>query len=341
MATRKLYFAFAMLALIVLGSTFGYQAAGNSFLDAFYMVVITIFGVGYGEVVPVNTPTLKIFTMGVIIAGSGAVVYIIGGFVRLITEGEILRSLGRMKMKHTIEETKDHAIICGFGRIGQVLCQELTEAGFHFIVVDLNPDRIAEANEMGYLCVRGSATEEDTLLEAGVERAKFLATVLPQDTLNVFITLTARNLNRSLRIMARGEQPSTEKKLRQAGADEVVLPAAIGGHRIANSILRPKVMEVLGDAKGMVGHELKQLGLEVDEMTLKHDARLEGLTVGAIQRQLKGATLVLAIKRNDGRILRTGIAEHVMEEGDALVVLGRAKEMSDLLSGGLSKIELL
>jgi voltage-gated potassium channel len=340
-ATRKVYFGILALVVIILGATFGYEAAGNSFLDSLYMVIVTIFGVGYSEMVPVDTPLMKLFTMGVIFAGSCAVVYIIGGFVRVITEGQILQTLGRMKEKHNIEDTEDHAIVCGFGRIGQVLCQELTEAGFPFIVVDINPERIDEAHEWGYLCVRGSATEEDTLVEAGVERARFLATVLPQDTLNVFITLTARNLNTNLRIMARGEQPSTEKKLRQAGADEVVLPAAIGGHRIANSILRPKVMEVIGDSKGLVGTELQQLGLEVDQMTLEHDARLEGMTVADIQQQLKNAMLILALKRNDGRVFRTSIAEHVMEEGDALIVMGRSKDIAELLQGGLSKTELL
>jgi voltage-gated potassium channel len=226
-----------------------------------------------------------------------------------------------------MEEITNHAIVCGYGRIGQILAHELAEAKFPFIVVDVDPERIASAESQGYLCVRGSATEEECLLSAGIERAKVLATVLPQDTLNVFITLTARNLNRSIRIMARGEHPSTEKKLKQAGADEVVLPASIGGHRIANSIIRPSVMQFLSDDKGLVGHDLKYLGLEVDELTIAHDASLEGQTVRDIQKQLKAALLVIALKQADGRVLREHFENHRMREGDSLVVLGRSTDL--------------
>jgi voltage-gated potassium channel len=233
-----------------------------------------------------------------------------------------------MKKTRNIEELQDHAIVCGYGRIGQILCHELRESHFPFIVVDLDAERIASAEALGYLCVRGSATEEECLVAAGIERAKVLATVLPQDTLNVFITLTARNLNRSIRIMARGEQPATEKKLRQAGADEVVLPASIGAHRIANSITRPSIMKFLGDAKGLVGHDLKYLGLEVDELTIQHDASFEGLRVRDIQQKMKESFLVIALKQADGRLLRDYFMDHRLAEGDALIVLGRSADIS-------------
>jgi voltage-gated potassium channel len=327
MALRKVYLGIAGLILIILGSTAVYCTAGWSFIDSLFMVIITVFGVGYGEVHPLDTVGLKVFTMIVIVAGSSAVVYIFGGFVRLITEGEIQRTLGKLKLKRTMEEITNHAIVCGYGRIGQILAHELAEAKFPFIVVDVDPERIASAESQGYLCVRGSATEEECLLSAGIERAKVLATVLPQDTLNVFITLTARNLNRSIRIMARGEHPSTEKKLKQAGADEVVLPASIGGHRIANSIIRPSVMQFLSDDKGLVGHDLKYLGLEVDELTIAHDASIEGQTVRDIQKQLKAALLVIALKQADGRVMREHFENHRMREGDSLVVLGRSTDL--------------
>src|SRR5260221_11758200 len=130
--------------------------------------------------------------------------------------------------------------------MGQMLARDLAVSGFPFVIVDINYERLAMAEAAGYLFVKGSATEEETLLNAGADRAQVLATVLPQDTLNVFITLTARNLNRNLRIIARGEQPSTEKKLLQAGANEVVLPATIGGGRISHIITRPPTMDFLG-----------------------------------------------------------------------------------------------
>ena len=330
MALKKVYFGIAYLLLIILGCTFGYQEAGWSFIDSLYMVIITVFGVGFGEVHPLDD-RLKIFTMVVILAGSTGVVYIFGSIVRIITEGEIQRTLGKMKKTRSIEELHGHAIICGYGRIGQILCHELAESSFPFLVVDIDPERIASAEGMGYLCVRGSATEEECLQLAGIDRAKVLATVLPQDTLNVFITLTARNLNRSIRIMARGEQPATEKKLRQAGADEVVLPASIGALRIAHSITRPAVMQVLSEGHNILGNDLKYLGLEVDELTLQHDASFAGMRIREIQLKSKGSFLVVALKQADGRVLRDYFEDHSLNEGDSLIVIGRTKEMSKSL----------
>jgi voltage-gated potassium channel len=342
MALRKVYLGITVLLLIVLGSAFGYTLAGWSFIDAIYMVIITVFGVGFGEVRPIDTVTLKIFTMLIIIAGSAAVVYIFGGLVRLVTEGEIQRTLGHMKKTRSIDVIHDHAIICGYGRIGQILAQELSAMNHPFIIVDVDPERIASAEAVGYLCVRGSATEEECLLNAHIERAKVLATVLPQDTLNVFITLTARNLNRSIRIMARGEQPSTEKKLKQAGADEVVLPASIGAHRMANSITRPSIMQFLTDEHGMVGQDLKYLGLEVDELTIQHDASFEGMKVRDIQKSMNAAFIVVALKQANGRVLRDHFHDHHMTEGDAMIVIGRSADMNkDLEVKDLARTELV
>ena len=330
MGLRKIYIGIAILCLVIAGATFGYMVAGWSLLDALYMVIITVFGVGYGEIQPMG-PEVRIFTMVVIVAGSTAVVYIVGGFLRVITEGEITRILGTMKKNRIIEECSNHAIICGYGRLGQILAHELAESRFPFVIVDDQPERIAMAEEHGYLCVKGEATEEEVLIAAGIKRASVLATVIPLDTVNVFITLTARNLNRDIRIVARGEQPSTEKKLLQAGANEVVLPAAIGGMRIANSITRPTVMQWLGDSKGLVGHDLKYFGLEIDELTLHHNARFTGMSVSSIQQNLSGAVIVLAVKLADGRILKTNFETHTMHDEDSLIVIGRSGNITKAL----------
>ncbi len=339
MPLRKLYFGLALFAGIVLLSTLGYRIAGWPWMDALYMVIITVFGVGFGEVRPIDTMGLRIFTMIIIVADSSAVVYIIGSIVRIITEGEIRKTFGKLKMKRSIEELEGHAILCGYGRIGQILAHELSVSQYPFVIVDVDTERLAKAEEMGYLTVKGSATEEEILTAAGIDRAKILATVLPQDTLNVFITLTARNLNRSIRIMARGEQPSTEKKLRQAGADEVVLPASIGAHRIANSITRPSIMNILGDTKAHLGEDFRYLGLEVDELTIKRDARLEGMKVREIQQDfLKGAGLVLAVKQGNGKVMREFFQDHHLAEGDSMIVLARSGDLTKAL--GEQQVEI-
>jgi voltage-gated potassium channel len=297
--------------------------------------------VGFGEVHPVDTLAKKLFTMLVIIGGTSSVVFVIGEIIRFVTEGEIMKAIGELKKSRQVDEMSGHAVICGYGRIGQILAHELAVAKFPFVVVDTDDTRLAMAEESGYLFVKGSATEEETLLRAHVERATVLATVLPQDTLNVFITLTARNLNRQLRIIARGEQPSTEKKLKQAGADEVVLPASIGGTRIAHSITRPAAMKFLGGGRGGVGDELKQLGVEIDELRLHKHTHLVGKTVGQLQAMSDGNLLVIALERADGSILRSGFLEEKLREGDAVIIIGRVQSLSPALLGEVDREELL
>lgn len=332
-------------SLLYLGAVFavsvaGYLLYGWNIIDSVYMVVITMFGVGFGEVHALNTVG-KVFTMFVIIGGTSAVVFVIGEVIRFITEGEIMKAIGELKKSKQVDVIAQHAIICGYGRIGQILAHELAQSQFPFVIVDLDDTRLAMAEASGYLFVKGSATEEETLQRAHVERALVLATVLPQDTLNVYITLTARNLNRHLRIIARGEQPSTEKKLKQAGADEVVLPASIGGTRIAHSITRPATMNFLGDNRGMISQDLKHLGVEIDELRLHKHTHLIGKTILELQNMSEGHLLVIALQRADGSVLRSGFLEEKLSGGDAVIIIGRVQSLPATLRGEVDREELL
>jgi voltage-gated potassium channel len=338
---RNLQRSLLYMAIVFAISVGGYLLYGWNLIDSVYMVVITFFGVGFGEVRPITTVGGKIFTMFVIVGGCSAVVFVLGEVIRFVTEGEIMKAIGELKKSKQVDGIAQHAIICGYGRIGQILAHELATAKFPFVVVDLDDTRLALAEESGYLFVKGSATEEETLQRAHVERALVLATVLPQDTLNVFITLTARNLNRHLRIIARGEQPSTEKKLKQAGADEVVLPASIGGTRIAHSITRPATMNFLGNQRGVVGEELKQLGVEIDELRLHKHTHLVGKTVGELQALGEGHLLVIALERADGSVLRSGFLEEKLYEGDSVIIIGRVQSLPASLRGEVDREELL
>ena len=221
-----------MSAICVI-ATAGYVLAGWSWIDAIYMVVITIFGVGYGEVQPIESPLLKLFTTGFILAGCTSLIYVIGGLIHMLTEGEIEKMLGNRQRFREIENLSDHTIICGYGRVGQMLAAELREHDGVAVVLDNNPTRVEQAHADGFLAIEGNAVDDDTLLGVGIYRAKTLATVLPDDAVNVFITLTARDLCDSIRIIARAENPATERKLLRGGATNVVMPAAIGAVRIA------------------------------------------------------------------------------------------------------------
>jgi voltage-gated potassium channel len=210
------------VVLVMVLATAAYMAVGWSFRDAIYMVVITVYTVGYNEVRPINTPALNVITMSLIVLGCTGVIFLTGALVQYITLSQLTKTMGRKRMKAQIDQLTDHVIICGFGRIGVPLAKSLSEARAGFVVVEKDEARINQAVESGYLCLQGDAANEAVLHAAGVMRAHVLVSALPTDAVNVFITLSARALNSELNIIARGEEASTEKKLLQAGANQVV-----------------------------------------------------------------------------------------------------------------------
>lgn len=313
---------FLMFTLVVV--ILGYMLAGWSFLDSIYMVVITVFGVGYGEVKPIDSPALRLLTIFLIVAGTSSAVYIVGGFLQMITEGEIKKALGARRMTREIETLSQHVIICGYGRIGQILARKMAEARQQFVVIDNNRDRLDQAEALGYLVRLGSATDELVLEAAGIYRAKVLATVLPDDAANVFITLTARSLNPKLVIVARGEYPSTERKLLQAGADQVVSPAAIGGLRMAHMITHPAALDFLEQEEGRMNLNelLARIDIQVEELAIPPGSELVGTSVGTVEVQGQGSFLIVALRRADGGILIHPDQQVFLHEGDTLIVMG-------------------
>jgi len=314
------------LSVIVLGSL-AYHHAGWSFSDAVYMVVITVFSVGYEEVQPISTIDLRILTMLIIVAGDASKVYFVGSLVQFITEGEIGKAMDEHRKSRDIDSITDHAIICGYGRIGQVLARELEAKEFPFLILDNNPERIAMAHTDGYLALLGDAGTEDTLTEAHIERCVVFATVLPNDMVNVFITLTARNMQPTLRIIARAEDPATEKKLRQAGANEIILPAFAGGMQIANSITEASLDSILQQSDGAkhLANDLKELGLEIVEHSVVANGIHDRKTVAQLMRGIESNCLVLAVKKTDGSIVQHPISTYRLEASDTVVMLSHGR----------------
>ncbi len=311
----------------------GYRLAGWSTIDAFYMVVITIFGVGYGEVRPVETPGLRAFTSGVIVAGYGAALYAVGGFVQLVTEGEINRALGARRMNRGIRQLRDHTILCGYGRVGRILAERLTTKHTELVVIDTDREKIIEAEGDGHLVVLGDAADESVLAEAGVRHAAQLAAVLSDDSANVFVTLTATGINRHLIVIARAENPASESKLRRSGADHVILPAAIGADRIANLITRPSAEELLARSDGLrddLGEELAPLGLQIEELRLPGDSPLVGQPLRAIEIGGNHGFLIVGIRRADGRVTLNPEDDALLADGDTVIVLGHSDDLPEL-----------
>ena len=331
--TRNLVYGLSFLAGVFVLGVIGYLLAGWNWSDAVYMVVISIFTVGYGEVRPIQEEGLRGFTMGLIVLGCFSVIFVSGALVQFLMEGQIRRALGDRRMSAELKKLNKHTIICGYGRIGRMVAADLKAGQRPFVIVDKDPRRLEGARETGFLTLEGEATEESVLLEAGITRASVLATVLPSDASNVFITLSARELHPELMIIARGEDPSTERKLIQAGANRVVLPAHIGAERISHLILFPESTELITDKEKAhhLQEELSDLGLELEEAVIPKYSPFAGKSVAEFESLHSGNVIVVALHLKDGGTELRPKRETILAVGDGVVAVSRCTNLAKLL----------
>ncbi len=311
-----------MFALTIGVGFTGYRLAGWPSLDSLYMVIITIFGVGYGEVHQLS-PELKIFTSIFIIVGCTSLIYTVGAFINWLTEGQLQDYLGRRRMDREISNLENHVVICGYGRVGQMLADHLSEADRTFVIIDKDSRQVESILEQDYLFIEGDATEETVLQKARVDKASVVATVLPNDAANVFIVLSCRALNPRLTIIARANQTSSEAKLKQAGTDKVVMPATIGAQRIANIVLRPNAREILEkDLSDNIFIEgLADIGLEIDEIPVAEGSEIVGQTLRGIEAEGGYSFIVIAIRKADRSTIVRPSMDIRLESGDCLIIM--------------------
>ncbi len=296
---RNLVLGVGFVLLVMACAITAYVSRGWPFGDALYFTILTVFTVGYDEVHPINTPELRAVTIGLIVLGCSGTIFLTGALVQFITFNQINEIFGNRRMKNQIGEMRDHVIICGYGRIGRLLARDLKAGGKRFVILERSEARLAQAIANDLICLLGDATEEAALRQAGIERASVLASVLPDDALNVFITLSARSLNAGLTIIARGEAAATERKLLQAGANRVVMPTQIGAERIAEIILFPEISETVREPQRETSASLRQLGLEIEVVIAEEGAPFAGCTVAEIERVASRGLLVLAVQAPD------------------------------------------
>jgi voltage-gated potassium channel len=322
---HKVIFGASFFVASCVAAIAGYMLAGWTFVEAVYMVIITIFGVGYGEVRPIVDPSLRIFTMMVIITGFTSTIYFMGGLAQWVAESELYRFLGARRMTDGIEKLSNHVIVCGYGRVGRILAEELVRSKQQFVIIDTNQQRLQEAESAGMFVLVGDAIEEHVLESAGIARARVLATVLPDDTSNVFITLTARELNKEIEIIARGESFSTEKKLMRSGATRVILPAAIGASRIARLIARPTVEEMLKSElqQEALADDLEQIGLRMSEIRVPAHSDMTGMELSALSFGQAIQFVLIAIRSEDGSVQKDPPANYKLVANDTLIILAR------------------
>lgn len=314
---RHLKISFVVLLLLISVGTIGYMSIeGWRLLDAAYMTVITLGTVGFREVNELSDGG-KLFTMGLIVVGVSVLGYIVGSLAQIMFEGQIQRIMGRKKVEKQIEALTGHYIICGFGRIGSLICKEFKANGLKFVIIEKSAEAAERLEEDGYLYMKGDATLDETLLKAGINRAKGLISVVTSDTENVYITLTARGLNPDLYIMSRSGEEGSDIKLKRAGANKVVSPYTIGGNRMAQSILRPNVVDFIEIA---TGHE--HLELQMEEINIPAHSAFVGETLVSSGFRKEIGVIIVGIKNCHGKMIFNPHSQTKIDEHDTLIVLG-------------------
>ena len=322
---NKILKAFLILLIIITAGTSGYVIIeGWSALESFYMTIITISTVGFREVRELSSQG-KIFTVFLIFFGMGVIAYILKNSAQLMIEAQIKYIIGRSRLEKRLKSLKDHYIICGFGRIGKVIVEELVYNKVPIAVIEGQKEVVEPLQDLEIPFVLDDATNESALLKAGLERAKGLVAVVKSDADNLFIVMSARSLNPKLFILARAGDENTERKLLRAGADKVVSPYLIGGKKMAHTILRPAVADFIE----FTTHERK-MGLELEELKVGPASKIKGVTLidSGIRKDMD--VIIVAIKKIDGNMQFNPSPNTVIEEGDILIALGKRDDLNRL-----------
>ena len=324
-SVRHLRISVGLLVTIIAIGTLGYSLIeGWSPFDALYMTIITLSTVGF-KAVHNMSPEGKLFTIFLIISGTGMIAYTLSSLLQFTLEGQLRKILGRKKLESRINKLKNHYIICGFGRIGHLICREFQSRPLPFVVVEKNPHLIERINREGYMYVDGDATDDETLQAAGIDVAKGLITAVTSDTDNVYITLTARGLNPKLFILARSGEEGSEKKLMRAGASKVISPYTIGANRMAQAILRPSVVDFIEIATAS-----ENLELQIEEIAVSANSVLAGKSlVDSGIRQSMGI-IIVGIKQVDGHMVFNPPPHKVIEANSVLITLGEQPAITKL-----------
>lgn len=290
--------------------------------EAFYMTMITISTVGFSEIKPLSILGRSI-TILIIISGICVLTYTLGQVAQMFIEGELRALLGRRKLEKKISTLKDHYIICGYGRIGSTIAQELVKEKIPLVIIEQNPANIELLEAEGFLYLNMDATEEEVLLKAGIQRARGLVTTVTSDSDNVFISLTAKGLRPDLFILSRASDPKNETKLLRAGASRVVCPYLMGGRRMAEILSKPTVVDFIDQT--MMNDEL---GLKMEEAVISASSPLIGKTLVSSKLRQDFGVIVVAIKKITNEMVFNPLPTERLDAGDVIVVIGKKDSLS-------------
>jgi voltage-gated potassium channel len=312
----------ALAAVMLVGMAGFHVIEGWPWFDGFYMVLTTLTTIGYQEVHPLS-PAGRVFNVFVIVAGVSLAFLAIGALTQALLEFELRSFFGRRKMERSIGRLTDHYIICGAGRVGRSAARELARRPVLFVIVEQNEAKAARCSEE-WLVMVGDATQEQTLRQAQIGRARGLVAATTTDATNLYIVLTARGLNPNLKIIARASEEDAEKHLLTAGADSIVSPYLFAGHRIAQTFLRPHVVSFLDTATTHLG-----MDLEIGEIVVGHNSKFAGKTVESSRIRQDRGVIILAIKRAE-KMHFNPAPDDAIESGDCLIAMGEPSQLRQL-----------
>ena len=316
------FFGLALLGLTAVGTAGFHFIEAWSWFDGFYMVITTFTTIGYQETHPLSHAG-RVFNVGLIIVGVSLVFLVIGSLTQALLEFELSSFFGRRKMEREISRLSEHYIICGAGRVGRSAARELAGKHVPFVIVDQSADRSANSGQ-DWLTLLGDATQGQTLREAHIERARGLVAATTTDETNLYIVLTARELNPQLRIIARASEEDAEKRLLKAGADSVVLPYLFAGQRIARSFLQPHVVSFLDSATTHI-----DMDLEISEVFVANSSTVAGKTIETSRIRQDCGAVILAIKRKQKMDFNPSPEDRI-EAGDYLIAMGESSQLRQL-----------
>ena len=320
---NRLRFAIFVLAgTIVFGTVGLHVVEGMPLFDAFYMTIITISTVGFSEIKPLSLLG-RVLTIFIIVSGITVGAYAIGTLLRMFIEGELSKIFGRRKLEKNISAMKGHFIICGFGRIGSIICRELKEENISFIVIEEDPSKNTELEAQGYLYINMDATSEEALSKAGIMNAKGIVTAVRSDANNVFITLTAKGLQPDIFVLSRASDVKNEAKLIKAGASRVVSPYLLGGRRMAEVLKRPTVVDFIDVATAN-----RHLGLVIEEARVGEKSSLAGKNLIDSRLRQNYGVIIVAIKKASDRMVFNPVPSETLEVGDVIVVIGKKEDLT-------------
>lgn len=318
---RRLEFGLLSLLAVVAVGTIGYRIGGLGWVDAVYQTMITITTVGYQDL----APEMKPFTIGLLVFGTITIAVLISLVTGFVVETRLRDMLGRQRVEKEAKKLHGHKILCGFGRFGRTVADNLARRKSAFVAIEKDPGRAKLAREHGYVVLEADATEEESLTRAGIERASTLLTTLDTDAANVYVTLTAKQMNRSVRVIALAHAEGAAGKLKAAGAEEVVSPYQVGGNWMAQAVSSPAVADFMKIATGV-----NPLNYFMEEQLVGAGSALRGRELRETPIRREFGVIVLAVRRADGKLVTNPPGDLRIDSGDTLVSLGELEKLEAL-----------